>query len=639
MPEIPIYANGLPPKAGGVPDMPLDREGRGRVQLGRLGAQARETGQQAAESILAGRTPLMPADMYSGLERGQQRLALGLEHLGGVMSTLATRQQEVQNYLDLSRADQAMQETYAAHLAARETMDPREWKGDLDGRLKALPSSWQGNDKISPAAQQRIMERFGHFSTMRAIETQAQVTGAVAQEARGVIQSNVMRAVDQKNIEGVKDELAKGVALHVIEPGRAAVEAVQADRQIRAKEIEDLHDRVLLVAKDPARDAAPVIKEIDAMVSAKRLPEDQANLWKQGLQSGQEMKETQNLAAVNPWAVLDMVTKKDGEGKEYLYHPEWPESLREQHEDAAHAEIARRDRIGTDRVQNGIVSGEFRSGNEIRKTMTGQMSPAQIEGLAQKLDGSILDEGAYASAVKMIYAVDVARDMDPASKTPLLQKTRLENVIARFPAAAEKNLRAMLEDRYSGKDADAEDAIRSGVKTISEMFQNGQFGAVRVPVVDPKTGRPMVTRVEKYTIPETVSDRHWYQLWLLKNARPGTAEDALKGAFSVVPVTEAASAKAQGEAFNAYQNALNTFLKNVRNQKLTDPAKIMEEVNKATSQGRLKIFPSVTPSVADPRDPNNGNSSLFPPGLGPSNSSPDQLRARNDELIRKYGGK
>ncbi len=624
MPEIPLYAQGLPPKAGGVPDMPLDREPRGRVNLSGVSSAARERGRIAAEAALANQTPLLPENMYSGLERGEQRLAAGVEHLGGVMGVLAIRQQEAQNYIDVSRADNAMQEAYAAHVASRQTMDPREWSADLQKRLQPLRGTLLGNETVSPAARERIAERFNHFATMREIETQAQVTGAVAQDARGVIEANVLRHIDASNLEGVKDELAKGVALHVIAPGQEAVEVVKADQQIRARRVDELEAEAKTVAADPNGQPGPVFQKIDAFVASGDLPPKRAELMKQGLAFGDQLKQTRNLAAVDPFGTRDGLTQTDKNGK-YVVHPEWSPDQRAQHVDIADSVIADWDRRGTAFVNNSLAEGRFHNGSEIRETMKGKVSPAVLEVLAAKADGLVLNENAYADFVDHLNNVNVAADNDKTSPKYLLERTKLETYAATFPAAAEKNLKAMIAERYEAANQDVEEASKAGVKLINEMFQTGQFGANKVPILDPKTGLPLVTKTEKYVIPKEVG-------WIWK--RPGTAEDAVKRPY-LSPVTKDASQAEQTAAFEKYQEALATFQKSVRKQQITDPAAIIEEVNKATAQGRLKIYPSVTPSLTDPRAINPALNPLAPGGL-PTNATPEQLRARNDELIRKY---
>ena len=280
-------------------------------------------------------------------------------------------------------------------------------------------------------------------------------------------------------------------------------------------------------------------------------------------------------------------------------------------------------------MNNSLAEGRFHNGSEIRETMKGKVSPAVLEVLAAKADGLVLNENAYADFVDHLNNVNVAADNDKTSPKYLLERTKLETYAATFPAAAEKNLKAMIAERYEAANQDVEEASKAGVKLINEMFQSGQFGANKVPILDPKTGLPLVTKTEKYVIPKEVDK------WLpFTGNRPGTEADAvLRPYFS--PVTKDATQAEQTAAFEKYQEALATFQKSVRKQQLTDPAAIIEEVNKATAHGRLKIYPSVTPSLTDPQAINPALIPLQPGGL-PTNATPEQLRSRNDELIRKY---
>ena len=239
MPEIPLYAQGLPPKTGAVPDMPLDRESRGRVNLSGVSSAARERGRAAAEAALANRTPLLPENMYSGLERGQHQLAAGVEHLGGVMGVIAVRQQEAANYLDVSKAEDAMQEAYAAHLAERPKLDPREWESDLQSRLQSLPALWQGDKKISPAAQDRIGTIFDHFAKMRMSETGLQKTGAIASNVRAVGFARAESAAERGDMPGVVGALSEVSAVSAAHQGEVTAKAIELQDKVRAANIDN----------------------------------------------------------------------------------------------------------------------------------------------------------------------------------------------------------------------------------------------------------------------------------------------------------------------------------------------------------------------------------------------------------------
>lgn len=600
MPEIPLYAQGLPPKAGGVPDMPLDREPRGRVNLSGVSSAARERGRIAAEAALANQTPLLPENMYAGLERGQQRLAAGVEHLGGVMGVIAVRQQEAQNYIDVTRSNQQMQEAYAAHVEERQQLDPREWRANLQKHLEALPNQWQSEEGVSPAAQQERMDRFRHFATMRDIETGTQVVQAKVHEANAMTETVIRRAktlTPEVGMPVIEEETRRAVDEKRMSEAEANRLKLEATYHYQDQELKAFDDRIEIAKLDPKPNVNALKDQAQAFVAAGRMTKDQADLAMLKIQDIGDMAETRSMAATNPYEAEKKFRALNEQKDNWAYKPEWSAQKRSEHLHEIAREKAFWDHNGVNYAKDAIAVNKWKTAEEAKAELDGTMSPHLVTAMASMVNTTVLDEVRFAQQIEKINKANVI------APDNALTRGNLQTENGTFPPEYEKVLNAMTAERWDENNRVIDQYRKAGELQITEMFKSGQMGDPTVPVKDPKTGLALAKPVTKWLIPKTKGFLWW--------ERPGTAADAEKIADVMEPVTEESQ---QSAAFKSYMEALTKYRDEVTREKITDMQKISEKVNAVTRPYRIrganKVTESVDPDTLD--GTNHRNRQLFP---------------------------
>lgn len=83
---------------------------------------------------------------------------------GDVLGGLAIKKREAQTDIQIAEADQVMQDAFNQHAAWRtKTPDTTAWEGNLTETLSRARQSIEGNDKLHPAAREKIRLRLSKF--------------------------------------------------------------------------------------------------------------------------------------------------------------------------------------------------------------------------------------------------------------------------------------------------------------------------------------------------------------------------------------------------------------------------------------------------------------------------------------------
>lgn len=237
---------------------------------------------------LAAQAPAQP-DLSQYQARGMEALAAGFENLGATMFRIEERKAEAKNYVDVTEADTAMMKLRGDFDKWKlQNPNPAGWEAKWNSLSTDFANTYLSGKEISPKAREQITARMSAFTTREAISVGIDSVKGQVQMAQSAVMANIERAIDQGNLNGVKENVDIAQDQGWMYELQATQIMLDAKDKITAKEIDRVKTVNSRLTYEGNHDLA--IRNIQGLADQGYVTQDEANELKISVENDRRYK-------------------------------------------------------------------------------------------------------------------------------------------------------------------------------------------------------------------------------------------------------------------------------------------------------------------------------------------------------------